>query len=193
MKRKNIILAVAIFCVIAATIFVGFHKKATFDMSFEKDAILTETITLPSDIVAMKFNDNFIVRAKPALIYDLSNKTAELYLTSPITNSCNIRCEVYADYNVVYNNPFATLSNIFGKHDNDFVLIGSSALIKPGQTLQSIKLDRVPDRQCSIIIKYVAYKNDLTSSGSFDVPITLFIVNSNGEMIDKNGKVQKVK
>lgn len=189
-KTKNIILIVLTVFVIIATIFVARQKE--LKLSFEKDAVQTSDITLP-DLERMQFNNDFAVEAMSSIIYNQSTKEATLNFTSPITNNCNIKCEVYASHEVVSNNPVATLVNMFGKHDTDFVLIGDSDLIKPGQTLQSIKLSRIPDRQSNIIIKYVAYQpNSLLSSGSFSQNTTLFIVNNNGEMIDSNGNIQKV-
>lgn len=189
MNRKNIILLVLTALVIIITIFVASRKGIT--VSFEKDAVQTSNITLP-DLETMQFNSDFTVEAMSAIVYNQDTKEAELYFTSPITNNCNIKCEVYASHKVVSNNPVATLVNLC-KRDTDYVLIGKSNLIKPGQTLQSVKLDRVPDKQTYIIIKYIAYQpNSLLSSGSFAQNTTLFIVNNNGEIIDFNGNVQKV-
>lgn len=188
-KTKNIILIVLTILVIIATIFIA--RKKGVEVSFEKDAVQTSDIALP-DLETMQFNSDFIVEAMSAIIYNQDTKEAKLNFTSPITNNCNIKCEVYASYEVVSNNPVAALVN-FCKQDTNFVLIGSSDLIKPGQTLQYVKLDRVPDRQSHIIIKYVAYQPEsLLSSGSFAQNTELFIVNNNGEMIDSNGNVQKV-
>lgn len=188
-KTKNIILIVLTVLVITATIFVARYKN--LEVSFEKDAVQTSEIALP-DLETMRFNNDFTVQAMSAIIYNQDTKEATLNFTSPVTNNCNVKCEVYASHEVVSNNPVAALVNLC-KRDTDFVLIGSSNLIKPGQTLQSVKLDRIPDRQTSIFIKYVAYQpNSLLSNGSFAQSTTLFIVNNNGEVVDINGNVQKV-
>lgn len=188
-KTKNIILIVLTVLVIAATIFVARYKN--LEVSFEKDAVQTSEIALP-ELETMRFNNDFTVQAMSAIIYNQDTKEATLNFTSPVTNNCNVKCEVYASHEVVSNNPVAALVNLF-KRDTDFVLIGSSDLIKPGQTLQSVKFDRIPDRQTYITIKYIAYQpNSLISSGSFAQNTTLFIVNNNGEVVDINGNVQKV-
>lgn len=188
-KTKNITFIVLTILVIVATIFVAQYKN--LKISFEKDAVQTSNIELP-DLETMQFNSDFTVKAMPAIIYNQDTKEATLNFTSPVTNNCNVKCEVYASHKVVSNNPVAALANLFNR-DTDLVLIGCSDLIKPGQTLQSIKLDRVPDRQSSITIKYVAYQpNSLFSSGSFSQDTTLFIVNNSGEMLDSNGNTQNI-
>lgn len=190
-KKKNIILLVLTILVIIATIIVARQKN--LKISFDENAVQTSDIATLQDLETMQFNSDFTVEAMSAIIYNQSSEEATLNFTSPITNNCNIMCEVYASYEVVDNNPVATLVNMFSKHDTDFVLIGSSGLIKPGQTLQAIELKRVPDRQTQVIIKYIAYQpGSLVNNGSFSQKTTLFIVNDEGEMLDSNGNIQKV-
>jgi len=189
-NKKNIILISLTIVVIIATIVVARYKN--IKVAFDTNAIQTASITLPN-VETMQFNSNFIVQAMPAIVYNQSTEEAMLYFTSPITNNCNIKCEVYANYEVVSNNPVASIVNVLGKHDSDFVLIGESDMITPGQTLQYIKLDRVPKQQIPIRIKYVAYQpNSLLSSGSFVQNTTLFIVDGDGNMVDSNGNIQKL-
>lgn len=189
-KTKSIILIALTALMIIMTIFIATVKNTK--VSFEKNAVQTSDIVLP-ELETMQFNSDFTVEAMSAIIYNQTTDEATLYFTSPIANNCNIKCEVYASYKVVSNNPIAALVNKFGSQDTDFVLIGSSGMIKPGETLQSVKLDRIPDRQSNIIIKYIAYQpNSLISSGSFAQNTVMFIVNNNGDMIDPNGNVQKI-
>lgn len=189
-KQKNIILVSLTIVVIIAAVAITKYKNVK--VAFDTNAIQTASITLP-DVETMQFSSDFIVQAMPAIVYNQSTEEAMLYFTSPISNSCNIKCEVYASYEVVSNNPVAGIVNVLGKHDSDFVLIGESGLITPGQTLQYIKLGRVPDRQTQIRIKYLAYQPDsLLSGGSFVQNTTLFIVDDNGNMIDSNGNMQKL-
>lgn len=191
--KKNIILVSLTIVVIIATIIIARYKNVKVTkVTFDTNAVQTASITLP-DVETMEFSSDFIVQAMPAIVYDQSTEDAILYFTSPITNNCNIKCEVYASYDVVPNNPVASIVNMLGRHDSDFVLIGESNLITPGQTLQSIKLDRVPDRQTQIRIKYLAYQpNSLLSNGSFVQNTALFIVDGHGNMIDSNGDIQKL-
>ncbi len=189
-NKKNIILISLTIVVIIATIVIARYKN--IKVTFDTNAIQTTSITLPN-VETMQFNSDFIVQAMPAIVYNQSTEEAMLYFTSPITNNCNIKCEVYANYEVVSNNPVASIVNVLGKHDSDFVLIGESDMITPGQTLQYIKLDRVPKQQTPIRIKYVAYQpNRLLSSGSFVQNTTLFIVDGDGNMVDSNGNIQKL-
>ena len=189
-NKKNIILISLTIVVIIATIVIARYKN--IKVTFETNAIQTTSITLP-DIETMQFNSDFIVQAMPAIVYNQSTEEAMLYFTSPITNNCNIKCEVYVTHDVVPNNPVASIVNVFGKHDSEFVLIGESDLITPGQTLQYIKLDRVPNQQTQVRIKYLAYQpNSLLSSGSFVQNTTLFIEHDDGNMVDSNGDIQKL-
>lgn len=189
-NKKNIILVSLTIIVIIATIVIARYKN--IELTFDASATETASITLP-EVETMQFNSDFTVQAMPAVIYDQSTGEAMLYFTSPVTNNCNIKCEVYASYEVVSNNPVASIVNKLGKQDTDFVLIGQSDLITPGQTLEYIKLDRVPDRQTQIRVKYLAYQpNSLLSNGSFVQNTVLFIVDGNGNIIDSSGNVQKL-
>lgn len=189
-KQKNIILVSLTIVVIIVTVIIARYKN--IKVAFDKNATQTASITLP-EVETMQFNSDFTVQAMAAVVYNQSTEEAMLYFTSPITNNCNVKCEVYSSYDVVSNNPVASIVNVLGKHDSDFVLIGESDLITPGQTLQYIKLDRVPDRQTQIRIKYIAYQpNSLVSSGSFVQNTTLFIVDGDGNMVDSNGDMRKL-
>ena len=120
--------------------------------SFDKAAVMgTPSLDDREDYRRMDIGEGFSVSMCGAPVFDGTG--AELYLTSPASNTVWVRVKIY---------------------DQSGALIGESGIIRPGEYVRSVPMTIVPERDIPITVKILSFEPEsYFSLGSANANVTL--------------------
>lgn len=193
-KIVNIVIVILIIVVVALAIFVAFRKGFVKQEKpdFDPNAVATSDVKDLPDLAEMEQSSDFVVRALQAPLCDYNTGKALLYFTLPENDKVYAKCEIYVSETALSKDVTVNTKRFESSTKNtiytDYVLIGESGLIRPGETLESIPLDYIPQKTTDVVVRYVSYvKDTYLSRGNFNQISKIFVVDNNGRYLDEEG------
>lgn len=168
--RRNIALGTAIALIVAITIAVFVWLISIEPPFFEENAVVGDpTAFVTEEDSYSLYEAEGVCKVALCGYLKADGKDAKIYLTNPEENEVFLRAEIYT-VAFVYDES----GNVADYYEDD--LLGKSGFIRPGEYVETIKLDKVPsEEQTYIMIKIATYNEfDGTSNGSFFINTVLF-------------------
>lgn len=170
--RRNIALGAAIALLVAAAAAVFVWLISIEPPFFDENAVVGDpTAFVTEEDGYSLYEAEGVCNVALCGYLKTDGKEAKIYLTNPEENEVFLRAEVYT-VAFVYDES----GNITDYYEDE--LLGKTGFLRPGEYVETVKLDKVPsEEQSYIMVKIATYNEaDGTSNGSFFINTMLYKV-----------------
>jgi len=191
-RKKRLRTGIIVFIVLTVIMavikyFIYFREKFDYEPSAQSyDSLEIDT----SSLMLMPFNEELTVANQQILIVNSNDGSSDMNFLSHKANQALVRAEIYADVDNLSGRPFRKFwTKLLYPEDDRLVRIGATGWIRPGEIMQKITLDEIPDKSCDATIRFVGVnpKNQKVSAGSFALETKIYVVDFNGKMLNEYG------